>query len=195
MKKIYFFDDNENTIHDFNICLPEVITGLVQPPGPDGNGGLTLNDIRSITRFKFNPCDVVIFDWDLTLSVRNGLLLREDLLDDYAFYFAGGAERLRALNRMFVKFRTERVFVFVLTDNPCAANKEQRLLFTKLIRRFDPFFTLNYLVYGHGQKAVVFQINPLIQLATTVTWTEPKGPPPEMVKKNGPPKTAPSSKK
>ena len=76
---------------------------------------------------------VVIFDWDGTLSIIEGILLphshytMKDMLKmgityyDIALYYAGTEERLNRLRQLFEYLYTQKVEVFILTNNPTAA--------------------------------------------------------------------------
>ena len=124
---------------------------------PDNKFAKYLNEIshkESGTTVGFNLADViylkdwvkispekkiVLFDWDGTLSVIEGIILPpnkmyEGKLEDYgityreiAEYYAGSGTRLSILKNMFLFLDSKNVDVFILTNNPIAAVDWQKL--------------------------------------------------------------------
>lgn len=118
---------------------------------PDNKFAKYLNEIlhkESGTTVGFNMADVinlkdwvklspekkiVLFDWDGTLSVIEGIILPpnkmyEDTFEKYgityreiAEYYAGSGTRLSILKNMFLFLDSKNVDVFILTNNPVAA--------------------------------------------------------------------------
>ena len=104
---------------------------------------------------------IVLFDWDGTLSVIEGIYLPpnkmcEDKFEEYgitykeiAEYYAGSNTRLNILKNMFLFLDSKNVDVFILTNNPTASidwNKlndsligpESRQNFYKVAKEFIP---------------------------------------------------------
>ena len=100
------------------------------------NIGFSDDEIKDLYQWSANPnikTKVVIFDWDGTLSIIEGLLLphshytMKDMFKmgityyDIALYYAGTEERLIRLRQLFEYLYTQKVEVFILTNNPTAA--------------------------------------------------------------------------
>jgi hypothetical protein len=186
-KRVLFFDDGEHNHKMFQETAPEVVRFLVRQPGAgqDGGGvldqnsvkgGMFLRTIDDIADFAWNPGDVLLFDWDLTLSAYNGLQLPSPDVEAAAVHYAGGVVRLEHLKRMFRSLRKKKVKFFILTDNPTAMLLPQRRHFLKLLHEFDPKFLLSELVYGHQQKAVVYRTNREIVKAVQPVLAKKKRP-------------------
>ena len=95
----------------------------------------------------------LILDWDLTLSVCNGLHLPPVMnVQSAAVFYAGGLERFKALQRIFADLRKRSVSIIVLTDNGNATDADSRGQFVRLMQQFDPAFESNNLYYGHNKK-------------------------------------------
>jgi hypothetical protein len=205
MLPVVFFDDSPNNIREFNEQHPWVITVLVDAqrsktfadhchhilsqhggnqfarslqknPLPAAVGpGVDLAEVeRVVTDASAN---LVMFDWDLTLSTCNGLHLNHKkmsplVLRDAAIFYAGGPDRFQGICTMLQKLRQKNIKVLVLTDNGTADRKEvgARRNFVRLLQCMDPAFTEDDLVYGNLDKARIFhedilpkfQKNPLI---------------------------------
>jgi hypothetical protein len=205
MLTVVFFDDSPTNIREFKEQHPWVISVLVdatkektftehchhvisqhggnlyakaqQKSAPTSAVGRGV-DLALVEQVVSDACpNLVMFDWDLTLSTCNGLQLNEHkmplaLLRDAAIFYAGGPKRFLSICALFRKLRQQRVKVMVLTDNGTADPKEggYRRNFVRLLQCMDPAFTEDDLVYGNLDKARIFhddilpklQKNPLI---------------------------------
>jgi hypothetical protein len=166
-RRVVFLDDDVDNIIEFKQVAPEVRSFLVETPteikqgggGRPKKGGMTLQTIDAVGDLPWNAGDVVMFDWDLTLSAYNGLQLPHPDVAAAALFYAGGRVRFEHLKRMFSSLRKKKVKVFVLTNNPTAATPHERRNFLDLLQVLDPKFLMSELVYGHQQKAVVYKTN------------------------------------
>jgi hypothetical protein len=164
-RRVLFLDDDPANIIEFSQIAPEVRSFLVETPmgqvggGRPKKGGMTLQTIDSVADLPWAAGDVVLFDWDLTLSAYNGLQLPHPDVAAAALYYSGGRVRFEHLKRMFSALRRKKVKVFVLTNNPTAAAPRDRRHFLDILQVLDPKFLMSELVYGHQQKAVVYKTN------------------------------------
>jgi len=100
------------------------------------NIGFSRNDAKNLSKWVLNPqikTKIVIFDWDGTLSIIEGVVLpptRETTTEmlkrgitykEIAEYYAGTKERLTGFQNMFNFLEQKGVEVFILTNNPVAA--------------------------------------------------------------------------
>lgn len=78
------------------------------------------------------PNKVVLFDWDRTITVVEGLYteqLNEKIINneikihDIAVFIMGGEERLKKYKRMFDHFSKHKMAYFILTHNPNASKR------------------------------------------------------------------------
>ena len=191
MSAVVFFDDSPRNIRDFKERHPWVISVLVDAPraktfaehchhivlqhgGNQYAKALQKNpepaqvgpgvDLAEVERVVADAsANVVMFDWDLTLSTCNGLHLNHKkmsppLLRDAAIFYAGGPERFQGICALLRKLRQQNIKVIVLTDNGTAHPKEvgARRNFVRLLQCMDPAFTEDDLVYGNLDKARIF---------------------------------------
>ena len=143
--------------------------------------GLTMNEIQKITKKK---AKTVIFDWDLTLSVCNGLytprLVQTDdfvfpekmdyTFDEMAQFYAGTLERFEALKHMFKQLRERNTNIFILTDNGWGASPIE---FAKILRSYDPYIMPNEIIYGNLNKIKTLNNHPFFKRKTNprpVSW-------------------------
>lgn len=127
--------------------------------------GMTVAEIKQIARRK---ADVVLFDWDLTLSVCNGLLLPQDVEysnAEVAQYYAGSLERFNALREMFGELRRRGTKIYILTNNGWAQDSTVER-FSGIVQVFDGQIAKEDIVYGRGDKAVVYRTDPRFRLYT-----------------------------
>ena len=117
-------------------------------------GGLTVAEIKRIAR---RAADAVLFDWDLTLSVCNGLPTPEGEYTntEVAQYYAGTMERFHALREMFTELRLRGTQIFIFTDNGYASSDPDA--FTAIVQVLDSALTKEDVVYGNGAKAKTFR--------------------------------------
>jgi hypothetical protein len=119
-------------------------------------GGLSITDIKRAAK---RPADVVLFDWDLTLSVCNGIPLPKNTTDytftEVAQYCAGTMERFHALREMFAELRLRGTKVFILTNSGFA--KSYGNDFVEILKVLDSELTKEDVVLGKGFKAKTFK--------------------------------------
>jgi hypothetical protein len=125
--------------------------------------GLTAEHMESLVawvqREPIRPL-IAAFDWDRTLTVVEGVILpgnREwDEVgwpwspSDTLVYLFGGAERLQMIQDMFTWLHAEGVDVFIVTRNLNVV--EAKGAFFDLVRRLDPSFSYDHLIYAGDQK-------------------------------------------
>jgi len=128
------------------------------------NIGVSYSDITDLIDWsnnKFIKKKVVIFDWDGTLSVTEGIVIpstkeyEQELLNygitnyEIALYYAGSINRLNKLKEMFKHLYKKNVQVYILTNNPTAScnwekniqygiGPQSRINFFKLVKEFIP---------------------------------------------------------
>jgi len=146
-------------------------------------------DLRKWASNSSIKTKVVIFDWDGTLSVIEGIILppsREETLDmfrsgvsykDIAFYYMGGKPRFDLLHQMFRFLHNKGVEVFILTNNPVAACDWKKLKdmsigdfsrhnFFKLVKEVNPYMKMGNILCGYetnGFKPDTFLNNPYLR--------------------------------
>ena len=146
--------------------------------------GLTINEIHKITKRK---ASVVIFDWDLTLSVCNGIytpglsFANDNIFPDitkmnYTFeemahFYAGSLERLDAIKKMFKTLRDKGTKIFILTNNGWG-NKPND--FIKFLNIYDPLLVSDEIIYGNHDKINVINKHPFYKLKSKKTKTKTK---------------------
>ena len=127
--------------------------------------GLTVAEIRKIARRR---AEVVLFDWDLTLSVCNGLILPRDKEysnAEVAQYCAGTLERFNALREMFAELRRRGTKIYILTNNGWAQDDTVER-FSGVVQVFDGQIAKEDIVYGRGEKAVVYSTDQRFRVFT-----------------------------
>jgi hypothetical protein len=137
---------------------------------PSFGSGMTIPEIKAAAR---RDADVVLFDWDLTLSTCSGLVLAEGPLDysyaEIAQFYTGTLERFNALRAMFTELRRKGVRVYIFTDNGWGQPKKPDAdavpsgvdRFVKVLEQLDGQITAADVVYGNKDKVKTFQTNPL----------------------------------
>jgi hypothetical protein len=140
--------------------------------------GFSYNDALELSRWANLPIHnkVVIFDWDGTLSVIEGILLprtKEETnthemnkitYEDIATYYCGGKYRFTWLRDLFIYLHKKHVSVYILTNNPIACNveKEGRKHFFRVIKEIIPQIKLKEILCGYesnGFKPHAFMKN------------------------------------
>jgi hypothetical protein len=128
------------------------------------NIGFTYSDIDDLIEWSKRRDivnKVVIFDWDGTLSVTEGIVIASTneveeehktygiTSFDIAMYYAGTMNRLNELKRMFNILHKKNVKVYILTNNPIATcnwtkyqkygiGPQSRINFFKVVKEFIP---------------------------------------------------------
>ena len=131
---------------------------------------------------------IVIFDWDGTLSVIEGINIPENKTKtnqlkmknityrEIASYYAGTIERLKKIRDMFLYLHSKNVHVYILTNNPTAAcnwtkyrhmgiGNESRYNFYRVAKVFIPQLKENNIICGfetNGFKPFSFLKNPFL---------------------------------
>lgn len=115
--------------------------------------GLSIEKIKQIT---YKKAKVVIFDWDLTLSIFNGTYVphlfnfpKDIPLYDIAQFYAGSSKRFEAIQKMFSVLRERRTRVYILTNNGWGQHPTE---FIKLLRIYDPKMKTKEILYGNLDK-------------------------------------------
>jgi len=158
----------------------------------ESNIAFSIDDAKNLCRWASNPnikTKAVVFDWDGTLSVLEGLILtptKETTLEmmkkgitylDMAIYCAGTKTRLNMLRKMFYYLHKKNVKVFILTNNPLAACNWQKLNdseigpysrynFYKVAKQFIPQLKEKNILCGYetdGFKPETFSKNPYLR--------------------------------
>ena len=130
--------------------------------------GLTIDEIKKITKKK---AKTIIFDWDLTLSVCNGIYMPRMLnakmvhsgdfvfpkkmdytFEEIAQFYAGTHERFEAIKAMFKQLREKKINIFILTDNIWGNNPNE---FAKILKTLDPVIEPHEIIYGNNNKIKV----------------------------------------
>jgi hypothetical protein len=134
--------------------------------------GLTINEINKISKKK---AQTVIFDWDLTLSVCNGIYvpsvnyLHNNVFpkrlnftfEEMAQFYAGTLERFEALKNMFKKLRENNTKIFILTDNGWGSSPVELV---KLLNVYDPDLVSDEIIYGNNDKIKTLNKHPFFKL-------------------------------
>ena len=164
---------------------------------------LTLHDLALITEWANKPLNtttvagkgaapakkVVLFDWDKTISICNGINTPDSAANkafdeaakysqtmpftfmEMAQYFAGTIERFHALRQMFAELRRNQVRCLIFTNNGWAfvpktggpKRFERVNFFTQIAQALDPGITAADIIYGHLDKQAEFGKNKVLQ--------------------------------
>jgi len=116
--------------------------------------GLTVEEIRKITH---TYAKLVLFDWDLTLSVFNGTYVpghgftfpKDISFNEVAHFYAGTARRFEALKTMFKTLRENGARVYILTNSGWGVHPKE---FVKILRVYDPQMIPKEILYGNLNK-------------------------------------------
>ena len=130
---------------------------------------------------------VVIFDWDLTLSVCNGvytpgLSFANDIIfpnpkkmdytfEEMAHFYAGTLERLDAIKTMFKTLRDKGTKIFILTNNGWGSKPND---FIKFLNMYDPLLVPDEIIYGNHDKINVINNHPFFKLKKKKIKTKSK---------------------
>jgi hypothetical protein len=129
--------------------------------------GLTVKEMHKIALTKART---VIFDWDHTLSVLQGLRLwggtarswTNNLNSEFysllevAQFCAGTMERFHAMREMFASLRAQGTSIIILSNNGWATTQAKEE-FVKILQIYDPELKKEDVVYGDQNKARVFR--------------------------------------
>jgi len=154
------------------------------------NMGFSLYNAADLLKWSFTTIQtkVVLFDWDGTLSVAEGIILPSNPIDtlsfhtmginyrDIAVYYCGSEDRFLWLKYMFEVLHKQHVEIFVLTNNPMAAKNMNivklvglgflsRFNFYNVIKEIIPQFKQENLLCGYetqGIKPLTFMNNPYL---------------------------------
>jgi len=139
------------------------------------NIGFSRDDAINLSEWVKNPkikTKIVVFDWDGTLSVIEGLVLpptKDTTFElfkhgvtykDIALYYAGTKTRLEGLKNMFAYLDEAGIEVFILTNNPIAARNWKKLHdkgindfsrhnFYMVVKQFIPQIKLQNILCGY----------------------------------------------
>ena len=111
--------------------------------------GLTIPELKRIGN---KPAKVVILDWDLTLSIFNGIYSPTNPFifdEDVAQFYAGGNARFEALKAMFKKLRDKGTKIYILTNNGWAKHPAH---FVTLFQHYDPQMKQHEILFGNQNK-------------------------------------------
>ena len=111
--------------------------------------GLTIPELKRIGN---KPAKVVILDWDLTLSIFNGIYSPTNPFifdEDVARFYAGGNARFEALKAMFKKLRDKGTKIYILTNNGWAKHPAH---FVTLFQHYDPQMKQHEILFGNQNK-------------------------------------------
>ena len=123
-----------------------------------GDKGMSTVNIRKYTEGinKTKKIDAVFFDWDLTLSRKDSVDIKDYYLNrskekytkNLSTYF-GSELRRKALRDLFKTIRKKKGKLFVLTRNPTAIYKKEQIFFPEIINSLEGNrkFTLKELHY------------------------------------------------
>jgi len=147
--------------------------------------GVSIKEMANISKWASNKPTkdkTILFDWDQTLSVCNGIYMpvesnldkdTEEALakrlfteEEVARYCAGTSERFDALKQMFTALRTNGVKCYIITNNGWGDIKKTKYLqsnmfFLKLLQIVDPWMKEEDIIYGRveGGKVRKFKDN------------------------------------
>ena len=141
--------------------------------------GISIKETKKIINWANNshqPNRSVLFDWDKTISVCNGIFLPEntnkwikniDKFDDIystteiAQYLSGTIERFNALQLMFFHLRKNGVDCKIFTNNGwgfLVKGREKNFhFFLNIVRSLDPQMKEEDIIYGHSNKEKTFK--------------------------------------
>jgi hypothetical protein len=139
------------------------------------NVGFDNNDYINLKKWVNNKSiseKIVVFDWDGTLSIIEGIILPKNKAEtkifkklditnkDIALYYAGTKERLQMINEMALYLYTHNIPIFILTNNPIASNhwkkvtefvigSESRNNFYNIVKQFIPQIKKSQILCGY----------------------------------------------
>jgi len=114
--------------------------------------GLSVAEMKRAVK---RSVQLVLFDWDFTLSTCNGLYFPETGMyadEEMVLFYVGGPARLKALQTMFAAFRAQGAKIKVLSSNGNASYPD---VFVRLMKVIDPLFEEADVHYSYGDKIKV----------------------------------------
>lgn len=130
----------------------------------------TIENIKIWATTNTSPNSTILFDWDKTLSVMNGLNLAAlsggsgaATPLEAAHYYTGLRSRFDALQSMFALLKRQNITCFIFTNNPYGhdtkSNHERFLTFLKMVQVLCPTIVADDIFYGHQDKVKTFKRN------------------------------------
>jgi len=146
------------------------------------SNGLTTKDImgllnRCFRHLKQNKSIVLFFDWDLTLTIREGIhLLRLTPSERYEYmkYVFGGQQRLTMISKLFELLKNIGVQVYILTNNTGAI--QNPYIFLSYVQVIDPSFKQSHIMASGKTRSNINQgqSNKKVYLRQTQSiWKKP----------------------
>jgi len=144
------------------------------------NQGITMKEINRIIKWANHKTEqerTILFDWDNTISVCNGIyiptqtshdwynntdrILQQHKIaeEDVAKYCAGTLERFQALVKMFHAVRQNKIHCHILTNNGWGNMTKTKyplidLFFLKVVQAIDPWMSEADIIYGRTKGKV-----------------------------------------
>ena len=124
----------------------------------EGNKGMNTQKIKKYIEYIkiLKNINEVYFDWDLTLSKRESIDIieyfnnrtKEKYKKNMVNYF-GTDLRRSVLRKLFKTIRKKKAEIFILTRNPTALYKKERIFFSEMINSLEGnrLFKLTHLYY------------------------------------------------
>lgn len=102
---------------------------------------------------------VAVFDWDRTITVIEGLILSDDIIDDTLNYVCGGKTRVAMLKEMFQQLVLANIHIMILTNNSGGHTPKFNTLVRSLVGANKPAYSIVVSVDGpyYGIKAKAFE--------------------------------------
>ena len=159
------------------MVIPMSFSGCQQCNVKTGQG-VTIKEMANVSKWASNKTKgdkIILFDWDQTLSVCNGIFMPVDsdsdkdteeslakrlfTEEDVARYCAGTSERFDALRRMFTVLRSNGVKCYIITNNGWGIIKKTKYLhsntfFLKMLQTIDPWMKEDEIIYGRVEGKV-----------------------------------------
>lgn len=120
--------------------------------------GMSVAEIKRAAQKANQGVQLVLFDWDFTLSTCNGLFFPETgkyAYEEMVVFYAGGPVRLKALQTMFAAFRSNGARVKVLSSNGYAQYPD---VFVRVMKVLDPQFDEADIHYGGKDKISIARL-------------------------------------
>lgn len=101
---------------------------------------------------------VAVFDWDRTITVIEGLILGDDIIDDTLNYVCGGKTRVAMLKAMFQQVASANIHIMILTNNTGGHTPKFNTLIRSLVGVNKPAYSIIVSMDGpyYGIKAKAF---------------------------------------
>jgi hypothetical protein len=120
------------------------------------SNGMTIDQVKELIAWSWNnrydTC-VVFFDWDRTLTIKEGIYLGympKHLKEEYLIYLFGGLKRYRLFKKLFRFFRYLGIKYYILTNNMGAIKNFKE--FFNYIKFLDPHFTEDQMFASNLEK-------------------------------------------